>query len=153
MNLIDKQNNRIILCCFGYDAFSFVLQIPHGISFQRSLFVRSKDKILLFLRILGILPSAILCARPSTIAVLPTPGSPIRHGLFFVLLQRICIRRFHLTFHVRSSDQASQAWLSLSDLYYTEAAYILPLHLPYHRHQRCFIIFILRTSEINSCSN
>lgn len=25
----------------------------------------------------------ILCARPSTIAVLPTPGSPISTGLFY----------------------------------------------------------------------
>ena len=31
----------------------------------------------------------ILCARPSTIAVLPTPGSPINTGLFFVFLDKI----------------------------------------------------------------
>ena len=36
---------------------------------------------------------AILIAKPSTIAVLPTPGSPIRTGLFFVLLERTCITR------------------------------------------------------------
>ena len=34
-----------------------------------------------------------LCARPSTTAVLPTPGSPIRHGLFFVRRDRICMTR------------------------------------------------------------
>ena len=28
----------------------------------------------------------IACAKPSTIAVLPTPGSPISTGLFLVLL-------------------------------------------------------------------
>src|ERR671927_469667 len=32
-------------------------------------------------------------ARPSTIAVLPTPGSPISTGLFFVRRDRICITR------------------------------------------------------------
>ncbi len=33
----------------------------------------------------------ILRASPSAMAVLPTPGSPIRQGLFFVRLERICI--------------------------------------------------------------
>ena len=35
----------------------------------------------------------IFCARPSTIAVLPTPGSPIRTGLFFVRRARIWMTR------------------------------------------------------------
>src|SRR6267378_3602537 len=34
-----------------------------------------------------------LAARPSTTAVLPTPGSPISTGLFFVRRDRICITR------------------------------------------------------------
>ena len=33
------------------------------------------------------------CARPSTTAVLPTPGSPTSTGLFFVRRERICITR------------------------------------------------------------
>jgi len=37
----------------------------------------------------GVSPETIFCASPSTMAVLPTPGSPIRTGLFFVLRQRI----------------------------------------------------------------
>ncbi len=49
----------------------------------------SKVTTLLFFNISGILPSTIFCASPSTMAVLPTPGSPIKQGLFFVLLQRI----------------------------------------------------------------
>ena len=32
----------------------------------------------------GISPLIILCASPSAIAVLPTPGSPINTGLFLV---------------------------------------------------------------------
>ena len=34
---------------------------------------------------------AILSASPSATAVFPTPGSPIRHGLFFERLESICI--------------------------------------------------------------
>ena len=37
----------------------------------------------------GTSPRTIRCASPSTTAVLPTPGSPIRTGLFFVFLERI----------------------------------------------------------------
>jgi hypothetical protein len=33
------------------------------------------------------------CARPSTIAVLPTPGRPISTGLFLVRRERIWITR------------------------------------------------------------
>ena len=41
--------------------------------------------------VLGTCPEDIRCASPSTIAVLPTPGSPISTGLFFVLLLKIWI--------------------------------------------------------------
>src|SRR5262249_5337506 len=36
----------------------------------------------------GTSPLTIRCARPSTMAVLPTPGSPIRTGLFLVRRDR-----------------------------------------------------------------
>ena len=52
--------------------------------------VRSSKCISLFASLAGTSPAAILSASPSAIAVLPTPGSPIRQGLFFVLRQRIC---------------------------------------------------------------
>ena len=45
----------------------------------------------LLVKISGTRPFAISCAKPSTMAVLPTPASPIKTGLFLVLLQRICI--------------------------------------------------------------
>ena len=51
----------------------------------------SRDNSLLSFKDSGTSPFAILWASPSTIAVLPTPGSPIRTGLFFVLLERTCI--------------------------------------------------------------
>mmetsp|Transcript_2127 Transcript_2127/g.6346 ORF Transcript_2127/g.6346 Transcript_2127/m.6346 type:complete len:225 (+) Transcript_2127:1769-2443(+) len=37
--------------------------------------------------------ATILCARPSAMAVLPTPGSPSRTGLFFVRLDKIWMVR------------------------------------------------------------
>ena len=54
---------------------------------------RSRVTILLSRRSSGIFPEVIFCASPSTIALLPTPGSPIRTGLFLVLLESICITR------------------------------------------------------------
>ncbi len=41
----------------------------------------------------GTSPATMRCARPSTTAVFPTPGSPISTGLFFVRRARICITR------------------------------------------------------------
>jgi hypothetical protein len=41
----------------------------------------------------GTSPSMMRCASPSTMAVLPTPGSPISAGLFLVRRLRIWIRR------------------------------------------------------------
>ena len=41
----------------------------------------------------GTSPATIRWASPSTTAVLPTPGSPISTGLFFVRRERICITR------------------------------------------------------------
>ena len=49
----------------------------------------SSAKIFLSFSPWGTSPRTILCASPSTTAVLPTPGSPIRTGLFFVFLERI----------------------------------------------------------------
>src|SRR5579859_4396174 len=54
---------------------------------------RSSANTRLSARKLGTSPSAMRCASPSTIAVLPTPGSPISTGLFFVRRQRIWITR------------------------------------------------------------
>ena len=44
----------------------------------------SSDSTRLFFKPSGTSPLIIRCARPSTIAVLPTPGSPISTGLFLV---------------------------------------------------------------------
>ncbi len=47
----------------------------------------------LFLRESGTSPLTMRRARPSAMAVLPTPGSPMRTGLFFVRRERICMTR------------------------------------------------------------
>ena len=52
---------------------------------------KSRAKIFLSFKPSGTSPLTIRCAKPSTAAVLPTPGSPISTGLFFVFLERILI--------------------------------------------------------------
>ena len=47
----------------------------------------------LFFNVSGTSLAIILCAKPSAIAVLPTPGSPINTGLFFVRRDKICTTR------------------------------------------------------------
>ena len=54
---------------------------------------RSIARIFLLERKSGTAPSTIRWARPSTIAVFPTPGSPRRIGLFFVRRERIWMIR------------------------------------------------------------
>ena len=49
----------------------------------------SSAKIFLSFSPCGTSPFTIRCASPSTTAVLPTPGSPISTGLFFVFRDRI----------------------------------------------------------------
>ncbi len=51
----------------------------------------SRENIFLSFKPCGTSPRTIRCASPSTTAVLPTPGSPISTGLFFVFLESIRI--------------------------------------------------------------
>ena len=50
---------------------------------------KSSSNTVLFLSERGTSPLNILQAKPSTTAVLPTPGSPISTGLFLLFLERI----------------------------------------------------------------
>ena len=54
---------------------------------------RSSARIFLSFSDSGTSPAAMRCAIPSTIAVLPTPGSPISTGLFLVRRDSTCIER------------------------------------------------------------
>mmetsp|Transcript_21304 Transcript_21304/g.72541 ORF Transcript_21304/g.72541 Transcript_21304/m.72541 type:complete len:483 (+) Transcript_21304:618-2066(+) len=61
-------------------------------------------------RLAGTSPATILCARPSDIAVLPTPGSPMRHGLFLDRLERICtVRRISSSRPITGSSLPARA--------------------------------------------
>ena len=53
----------------------------------------SSDIRRLFLSDSGTSPLIMRKAKPSAMAVLPTPGSPIKTGLFFVRLDKTCIAR------------------------------------------------------------
>ena len=52
---------------------------------------KSKASSCFPIRLSGTSLFTILLAKPSTIAVLPTPGSPIKTGLFLVLLAKTWI--------------------------------------------------------------
>ncbi len=75
----------------------------------------SRTKICLSRMTSGTSPLTMRCASPSTMAVLPTPGSPIRQGLFFVLLPRICtMRRISSSLPTTGSSLPSAAcWVKL----------------------------------------
>ena len=68
-----------------------------------------------FFRTSGTSPWTMRSARPSAIAVLPTPGSPTNSGLFFERRQRIWIVRSISTSRpTRMSIRPSRAfWLRL----------------------------------------
>ena len=53
----------------------------------------SNESTRLFFKPSGTSPLTIRCASPSTIAVLPTPGSPIKTGLFLVRRCNTCTAR------------------------------------------------------------
>ncbi len=87
----------------------------------------SSAKTRLFLRPSGTSPRMIRCASPSTIAVLPTPGSPMSTGLFFVRRERTWMTRrisssrpmtgsilFFCASSVRSRPYFSSAWYLFS---------------------------------------
>ena len=70
----------------------------------------SNAKISLSFSESGTSPRTIRCASPSIAAVLPTPGSPIKTGLFFVLRDRIrIIFRISLSRPMTGSSFCSRA--------------------------------------------
>ncbi len=83
----------------------------------------SKAYIVLSFSPSGTSPLRILWARPSTTAVFPTPGSPIRTGLFFVLLERIWIVcRISLSLPMTGSSFPCRARSTKSLPYFSRAS-------------------------------
>ncbi len=73
---------------------------------------RSSSKMVLSIRLSGTSRLTIRCASPSTIAVLPTPGSPISTGLFFLL--RLKMRTVLLTSSSRPMTGSTFPFLTSS---------------------------------------
>jgi len=97
---------------------------------QATIALKSSDRIFLFFIENGTFPSATAFASHSTTAVLPTQGSQIRAGLFFVFLFKIAINLFisfslpiilsslfSLAKRVKSSQKKSSIGVSLSSFF------------------------------------
>ncbi len=82
----------------------------------------SRDSTRLFFSPSGTSPLTTRCARPSTMAVLPTPGSPMSTGLFLV---RRCntwmVRRISSSRPMTGSSLPSAARLVRSNVYFSSA--------------------------------
>ena len=80
----------------------------------------------------GTAPSAICPARPSTMAVFPTPGSPIRQGLFLVLRLNVWISlRISSSRPIQGSSFFSLASAVKSRLYCSRAGTPFPWLFPF----------------------
>ena len=79
----------------------------------------SSEKTRLSRRFSGTSPRAMRCAKPSTMAVLPVPGSPMRIGLFLVRRERICsTRRISSSRPITGSNLPSRASATRSRAYF-----------------------------------
>src|SRR5882724_10489675 len=92
-------SSSIKIIAFWLSISSFMMVLSRSSNWPRyfvpaTINERSSESMRLSARNGGTSPSEIRCAKPSTIAVLPTPGSPISTGLFFVRRQRIWITRY-----------------------------------------------------------
>ena len=79
-------------CTSLITAFSLSSNSPRNLAPATSA-PRSKDKSRLLVRLSGTSPETMRRASPSTMAVFPTPGSPMRTGLFLVRRESTCITR------------------------------------------------------------
>mmetsp|Transcript_14161 Transcript_14161/g.60600 ORF Transcript_14161/g.60600 Transcript_14161/m.60600 type:complete len:264 (-) Transcript_14161:548-1339(-) len=74
----------------------------------------------------GTSPAMILCARPSMMAVLPTPGSPIKTGLFLLRRDKICtVRRISSSRPTTGSSLPFRASFVKSRAYRSSDSYLL----------------------------
>ena len=109
----------------------------------------------------GTSPLTILCASPSTTAVLPTPGSPISTGLFFVFLERI-LTTFLISPSrpITGSSFCARARSTRSTPYFSKTSYVasglsdvtlwLPLTVESALRNSSFVIPNERNSSLTS---
>ena len=83
---------------------------------------RSSDNRRLFLSPSGTSPLMMRCANPSTMAVLPTPGSPINTGLFLVRRCNTCtVRLISSSRPITGSSLPCSASSVISMVYFSSA--------------------------------
>ena len=97
----------------------------------------SKVRIRFSCRCSGTAPAATRAASPSTIAVFPTPGSPIRQGLFLPRRLRIWIIRCSSS--LRPISGSSSAGHAPSDLKYRSHADLILHFLIFFRYGIVFL--------------
>ena len=91
---ISSRNRMIFPSASTSEISPFILSSNSPLYFDPAISPgRSSVQILFPFIFSGTTPDAIRWASPSIMAVLPTPGSPIRHGLFLVRLLRTSISR------------------------------------------------------------
>ena len=83
---------------FGFSVSSFMIAFRRSSNWPRyfvpaTISEMSSARMRLSARKCGTSPQTIFCARPSTMAVLPTPGSPMSTALFLVRRQSTCWTR------------------------------------------------------------
>ena len=140
-----SSRNRIIFpssCTSWITLFSLSSNSPRYLE-PATIPERSMVRSRLFCTVKGTSPATIRCASPSTTAVLPTPGSPIRQGLFLLLLLRISITRWiSCSLPITGSSLPSLARAVRSLLYCSSVAALF-----------LFFCFIARSSLYNAGSS
>ena len=97
---------------------------------------KSSDNTRLLFRLSATSPLTIRCASPSTIAVLPTPGSPISTGLFFVRRCSTCtVRRISSSRPITGSSlpfsaSAVRSCVKFSSALRVPSSFLLTTFLP-----------------------
>ena len=85
----------------------------------------SSEKSVLFFKPSGTSPLTMRCASPSAIAVFPTPGSPIRTGLFLVFRERMrTTLRISSSLPITGSNLCERARFVRSTPYFSSASYV-----------------------------
>lgn len=81
-NRVDSSIKSRIPCCSLTSIMTFRIRSSNSPLYLLPATIpeRSSTTTLLSFTVSGTIPVTIRCARPSTIAVFPTPGSPTRHG-------------------------------------------------------------------------
>jgi hypothetical protein len=87
---------------------------------------RSSARTRCCLRLSGTSPLVMRRAIPSTIAVLPTPGSPIRTGLFLVRRDSTCIERRISSSRPMTGSSLPRRASSVRSVVYFSSAWYLP---------------------------